>query len=84
MKILRVKWLDIVVVSERIPLDIAKESDFAECENVGFLVYEDDHKLIIAPSYQKIPQDTTNETFEAVSEYSVIPKGCIKSIEELK
>jgi hypothetical protein len=84
MKIVKVSWLDIVTISERVPIEIAKESDLAECETVGFLIFEDENKIIVAHSIQRIPQDTTNTTYESVSEYSVIPRGCIIEIKEIK
>ena len=83
MKIVQIKWNDIITVSERMPLDIAKESELAECYTYGMLIFENDKKVIVAHSLQKVPQDMSPEIVEFVSEYSVIPKGCILEIKEL-
>jgi len=73
MNIVSVKWIDIMTYSERTPLSVAKESKFAMCETVGYLVYEDSSKIILAHSIQNIPD--CPEPF--VSDYTVIPDGCI-------
>lgn len=81
MKIVRVKWLDIMTYCDRVPVPVAKESRLAECETVGYLIGEDVNKIVLAHSIQSIPNNIINEN--CVSDFSVIPKGVITSREEL-
>jgi hypothetical protein len=73
MNVVSIKWIDIMTYSEMTPLSVAKDAKFAMCETVGYLVYEDDSKVILAQSLKNIPD--CPEPF--VSEYTVIPDGCI-------
>jgi len=73
-----VQWLDIMTYGDRRPLSVAKLARLAICETVGILIAEDEAKIVIAHSKQTIPD--TLEDF--VSEYTVIPKGCIISRED--
>ena len=73
MKIVRVKWLDMMTYCERHPLSKASSSACVILDVVGFLISEDAQVIRLAHICCNIP-DTEEITF---SDYSVIPKGDI-------
>ena len=73
MKIVKVKWLDVVTNCERDPLPHAMMAELGIWETVGFLIYEDEETIKLAHMIGDIPYAPT----KTVSDYSVIPKGCI-------
>jgi hypothetical protein len=71
-----IKWTDIVTYGDTAPLSVAKDAKCADCQSIGFLINDDSDKVIIAHSIQDLPGNAEL----TVSEYTTIPKGCIKEI----
>lgn len=80
LKIVEVKWQDVMVYSDRVPLSKAIEAKCSVCRTTGFAIYEDNMCIILAQSLQYIPGFSEICT----SEYAVIPNGCIISRKELQ
>lgn len=70
MKLVLVRWLDIVVENGWTAIDEATKLRPHAVETVGFLVYEDEHRLVVAHSISG----------KEVNPYTAIPRGCIESI----
>ena len=50
-KRVRIYWVDIVSCSEWMTLDKAKDQVYSWCEDLGYLLYKDQKKLVIFASY---------------------------------
>ena len=73
LKIVRLKWRDMMTYCERHPLSKASTAECATLNIVGFLISEDDEVIRLAHICCNIP-DTEEVTF---SDYSVIPQDGI-------
>lgn len=69
----KVVWIDIIQTNGWTSTDEIIKKDPMECASLGFLLYEDEKKLIIV--------DTISADSDA--SYNVFPKGCIVSVEKL-
>ena len=73
MKIVRVEWRDSNTLHGWQYGE--QETELAKCETIGFLIKEDDDKLVVAQ---------TVSSYGAQMGITVIAKGCIKSIKEMR
>ena len=71
-----VKWLDSVGHQGWFVLEQAEEKEPVVCESLGWLVYKDNKKLVLAIS--------ASEEMRNVSAPLVIPMGCILEIRHPK
>ena len=75
MKKVLVEWNDISVNHGWLDKHKAKMKDIAHCEVIGFLFLEDNENVFLV-----MAQSDLGNVFEIM----IIPKGCIKSIRELR
>ena len=78
-KRVRIYWIDIVSCSECMNLDKAKDLVYAWCEDLGYLLYKDQKKLIIFASYSFDDDGTLT-----VGNTTTYPRSVVKKIEVLK
>ena len=78
-KRVKIYWIDIVSSSEWISLDKAKDQVYSWCEDLGYLLYKDQKKLIIFASYSFDDDGTLT-----VGNTTVYPRSVVKKIEVLK
>jgi hypothetical protein len=78
-KRVKIIWIDIVSCSEWMSLDKAKEQVYSWCEDLGYLLYKDQKKLIIFASYSFDDDGTLT-----VGNTTVYPRSVVKKIEVLK
>ena len=76
-KRVRIYWVDIVSCSEWMTLDKAKDQVYSWCEDLGYLLYKDQKKLVIFASYS-FDEDTLT-----VGNITVYPRSVVKKIEVL-
>ena len=76
-KRVRIYWIDIVSCSEWMSLDKAKDQVYSWCEDLGYLLYKDQKKLVIFASYS-FDEDTLT-----VGNITVYPRSVVKKIEVL-
>jgi len=76
-KRVRIYWQDIVSNSEWMSLDKAKDQVYSWCEDLGYLLYKDQKKLVIFASYS-FDEDTLT-----VGNITVYPRSVVKKIEVL-
>lgn len=77
MKKVEVSWVDSNFGGNGwLPIAVAKDLPLSRCISIGFLVYEDDEKIILTTSHE---QDE-----DACAGIMVIPKVCIKETRELQ
>jgi len=74
-KIVKVEWYDAHLYPESVTVEEAKELNPIVCSNVGYLIYEDEKKCIIASCKGE------NDIFRDIL---IIPRGMVKSITHLK
>ena len=74
-KMVLVEWNDIAVVHGWVCIAEAREDEFACCQSVGFLIEDNDDKIILALSVSD---------YGNVFERQVIPREAIKSIKKLR
>ena len=80
MKIVLVKWMDTTTYSERHLMgDTPRYARLTSCETTGFLVEKTKEKVVVAHQIFNVPE---NEPL--ASDFTAIPRGCIKSIKELE
>ena len=72
--LLYVKWVDIMNHQERLFVSTMKKKELTDVETVGFLIHEDDDKIILSQNIYHIPE-TPELTAENCME---IPKAVIK------
>lgn len=75
MKMVLIEWVDSNILHGWITIEDAKRANIALSQSVGFLLWEDNEKVIIV--FSKSDSDS-------VLEVKAIPRGCIKSIKELR
>ena len=78
-KRVRIYWVDIVSCSEWMTLDKAKDQVYSWCEDLGYLLYKDQKKLVIFASYSFDDDGTLT-----VGNTTVYPRSVVKKIEILK
>ena len=78
-KRVKIYWIDIVSSSEWISLDKAKDQVYSWCEDLGYLLYKDQKKLIIFASYSFDDDGTLT-----VGNTTVYPRSVVKKIGVLK
>ena len=78
-KRVRIYWVDIVSCSEWMTLDKAKDQVYSWCEDLGYLLYKDQKKLVIFASYSFDDDGTLT-----VGNTTVYPRSVVKKIEVLK
>ena len=74
----RIYWIDIVSCSEWMSLDKAKDQVYSWCEDLGYLLYKDQKKLIIFASYSFDDDGTLT-----VGNLTTYPRSVVKKIEVL-
>ena len=75
IKEVKVKWVDSKFYShEWLSAEDASHIDLGYCETYGFLIFENDRRIIIAQT-----QNIDCETFHNLM---IIPRACIKEINE--
>ncbi len=77
-KRVRIYWIDIVSCSEWMSLDKAKDQVYSWCEDLGYLLYKDQKKLIIFASYSFDDDGTLT-----VGNLTTYPRSVVKKIEVL-
>jgi len=78
-KRVRIYWVDIVSCSEWMTLDKAKDQVYSWCEDIGYLLYKDQKRLIIFASHSFDDDGTLT-----VGNTTVYPRSVVKKIEVLK
>ena len=78
-KRVRIYWVDIVSCSEWMTLDKAKDQVYSWCEDLGYLLYKDQKKLVIFASYSFDDDGTLT-----VGNTTVYPRYVVKKVEVLK
>ena len=77
-KRVRIYWIDIVSCSEWMSLDKAKDQVYSWCEDLGYLLYKDQKKLIIFASYSFDDDGTLT-----LGNLTTYPRSVVKKIEVL-
>ena len=77
-KRVRIYWQDIVSNSEWMTLEKAKDQVYSWCEDLGYLLYKDQKKLIIFASYSFDDDGTLT-----VGNTTTYPRSVVKKIEVL-
>ena len=77
-KRVRIYWIDIVSCSEWMSLDKAKDQVYSWCEDLGYLLYKDQKKLIIFASHSFDDDGTLT-----VGNTTTYPRSVVKKIEVL-
>ena len=73
-EIIKVEWTDAIAYSVKVFIEDFIKEDLPISESCGFLIHEDNEKIIIASMmYENI-----------LEQYQVIPKAMIKKITKLK
>ena len=78
-KRVRIYWQDPTSMSEWMSLDKALDQNFSWCDDIGYLLYKDQKKLIIFASHSF---DDDGEL--TVGNTTVYPRSVVKKIEVLK
>ena len=78
-KRVRIYWQDPTSMSEWMSLDKALDQNFSWCDDIGYLLYKDQKKLIIFASHSF---DDDGEL--TVGNITVYPRSVVKKIERLK
>ena len=76
--IVKVEWSDSITYAERMPVSEASKSKLARCKTVGFLVYKDEEKIVVAHQLLELGSLET-----IMSDYTVIPKDWVIDILEI-
>ena len=77
-KRVRIYWQDIVSNPEWMTLEKAKDQVYSWCEDLGYLLYKDQKKLIIFASYSFDDDGTLT-----VGNTTTYPRSVVKKIEVL-
>ena len=77
-KRVRIYWQDIVSNPEWMTLEKAKDQVYSWCEDLGYLLYKDQKKLIIFASYSFDDDGTLT-----VGNLTTYPRSVVKKIEVL-
>ena len=77
-KRVRIYWQDIVSNSEWMTLEKAKDQAYSWCEDLGYLLYKDQKKLIIFASYSFDDDGTLT-----LGNLTTYPRSVVKKIEVL-
>lgn len=77
--ILYVRWIDAMNHQDRLFISVMKAKELTTAETIGYLIHEDDEKIILAQNIYHIPE-TPEPSAENCME---IPKGTIKERREL-
>jgi len=76
MKIVKVSWIDSRGSRDRwVELEEIKKETICQCESIGFLVHEDNEKVVVMPHYGHDPKQGCGDM--------TIPKVSIIEIIEL-
>lgn len=78
MKPVYIEWLDIVTLHGWEEFDSIKEEVPALCKTLGFMLHEDQTKIVIVMNY------SMHENKEEVNCATIIPKAVIKRMEHVK
>ena len=78
-KRVRIYWCDIVTTSEWTSVEKAKEQVYSWCDDIGYLLYKDQKKLIIFASHS-----FDDDGSLTVGNVTVYPRSVVKKIERLK
>ena len=78
-KRVRIYWQDPTSMSEWMSLDKALDQNFSWCDDIGYLLYKDQKKLIIFASHSF---DDDGEL--TVGNTTTYPRSVVKKIERLK
>ena len=78
-KRVRIYWQDPTSMSEWMSLDKALDQNFSWCDDIGYLLYKDQKKLIIFASHS-FDDDGNLE----VGNITIYPRSVVKKIERLK
>ena len=78
-KRVRIYWQDPTSMSEWMSLNKALEQTYSWCDDIGYLLYKDQKKLIIFASHRF---DDDGEL--TVGNITVYPRSVVKKIERLK
>jgi len=82
LKPVYVKWIDHAGLEDFVPLSVAKTVQLLENETLGFLISEDEEKIVLAGTYSR-KQDLL-EDHDRVSSVQVLAKKMIVEIKEIK
>jgi len=83
-RIVEIEWLDHGKEDSWLPIDEAKQVPLLRCYTVGYVIDEDDERIVIASTFS--PRVNSNRILadDWVTGISVISKKLILSINELK